>query len=112
MHDLLDYTYLIAMIGLAVYSQLVMRWRGKIAGAPASKDVYEKIGYVFALLLDIWIISAIAATFFAGVCWMLALTKFQVSYAYPFTSAIYPLVMLGGFALFRDDMNFGRIAGT
>jgi multidrug transporter EmrE-like cation transporter len=43
---------------------------------------------------------------------MLALTKFQLSYAYPFTSLAYVVVMASGVLLFRDDVSTGRMVGT
>lgn len=48
----------------------------------------------------------------AGVSWMLALTKFQLSYAYPFTGLIYLFVLVAGYWVFRDNITVGRVVGT
>lgn len=99
------------MVFLTAYSQVVMRWQVSIAGAlPASFP--GKMQFIGALLINPWVLSGIVSTFLAGVSWMLALTKFQISYAYPFTSLVYLLVLLSGIILFRDGASIGRIVGT
>jgi len=99
------------MIATGAYGQLIMRWQVQHAGALPS-DVAGKAHFVAALLINPWLLSGIFATFVAGIFWMLALTKFEVTYAYPFTSIIYPAVMLAGFLIFSDDLSPGRICGT
>jgi drug/metabolite transporter (DMT)-like permease len=107
----LDHLYLLGMIATGAYSQIIMRWQVAHAGSlPA--DAAGKAHFVATLLMNPWIISGVAATFLAGISWMLALTKFEVSYAYPFTSIIYPTVMVAGFLIFNDDLTVGRIYGT
>jgi drug/metabolite transporter (DMT)-like permease len=111
MNRALDHVYIFAMVFLTAYSQIIMRWQVGLAGAlPAGGG--PKMLFVAHLLLNRWVLSGIIATFFAGVSWMLALTKFQLSYAYPFTSLVYLLVLASGVAFFKDSMSAGRLAGT
>jgi drug/metabolite transporter (DMT)-like permease len=111
MNRALDHFYIFAMVGLTAYSQVVMRWQVSNAGA-LPPGLTGKAVFIGTLLLNPWVLSGIAATFFAGVSWMLALTKFQLSYAYPFTSLAYVLVLLSGVVFFRDGVNAGRVLGT
>ncbi|MNK85168.1 4-amino-4-deoxy-L-arabinose-phosphoundecaprenol flippase subunit ArnF [compost metagenome] len=106
-----NHIYIAAMILLTTYSQVVMRWRVGLAGALPS-DVAGKVSFVAHLLISPWVLSGIFATFLAGVFWMMALSKFEISYAYPFTGLIYILVMLAGFFFFRDAVTFGKMVGT
>jgi len=99
------------MVTLTAYSQVVMRWQVSNAGA-LPPGLSGKIVFIRTLLLKPWVLSGITATFFASVSWMLALTKFQISYAYPFTSLVYLLVLLSGVVFFRDSINMGRVLGT
>jgi drug/metabolite transporter (DMT)-like permease len=111
MNRALDHLYIFAMVFLTAYSQVVMRWQvGHAGNLPVGLP--GKIQFVIGLLLNPWVISGIIATFFAGVSWMLALTKFQISYAYPFTSLVYMLVLASGVVFFRDGVNAGRLVGT
>lgn len=88
-----------------------MRWQVSAAG-PLPADLSDKFVYVVALLLNPWVVSGIVATFLAGVSWMLAMTKFEISYAYPFVSLNYILVLAAGFLLFQEAMSMTKLAGS
>jgi drug/metabolite transporter (DMT)-like permease len=72
----------------------------------------DKVHYIVALLLNPWVISGIVATFLAGISWMLAMTKFEISYAYPFVSLNYLLVLAAGFLLFQESLSITKLAGS
>jgi multidrug transporter EmrE-like cation transporter len=108
MSRLIDHVYIASTILFTVYSQLVMRWQVGKAG-PA--EVPDKIGFVVQLLLNPWVISGVAATFLAGVSWMMTMTKFQLSYAFPFVSLNYVLVLLAGVLLFGEALTTAKVVG-
>lgn len=111
MSRLLDHIYIIFTVLFTVYSQLIMRWQVTLAG-PLPVDAPAKIGYIFNVLLNPWVLSGIFATFLAGVSWMLAMTKFEISYAYPFVSLNYILVLLAGFFLFNEALGATKLLGS
>lgn len=106
-----DHFYLLAMIFFSVYSQLIIRWQVSLAG-PLPENIEGKGLFVLRLLLSPWVISALAATFFSGVAWMLAMTKFEISYAYPWASLNYVLMLAFGILLFGEHFNTAKLAGT
>lgn len=108
---LLDHSYIASTIVFTVYSQLIMRWQVQLAGA-LPEDVSGKVHYVAHLLLNPWVLSGVAATFLAGVSWMLAMTKFEISYAYPWVSLNFLLMLLLGVLLFDESLNAAKILGT
>ena len=108
---LLDHSYIVSTIVFTVYSQLTMRWQVQLAG-PLPDDVAGKLHYVVQLLLNPWVLSGVAATFFAGVSWMLAMTKFEISYAYPFISLNYLIVVAAGFLFFAESLSGLKLIGT
>lgn len=111
MNRLIEHTFIFSTILFTVYSQLIMRWQVTEAGALPT-DMPGKVRYMVALLLNPWVISGIVATFLAGVSWLLAMTKFEISYAYPFVSLNYILVLAAGFLLFQESLSFTKIAGS
>lgn len=111
MNRALDHLYIVAMIAFTVYSQAIMRWQVGHAGALPS-DTVGKFSFVIRLLTNPWVISSIVATLLAGVSWMLALAKFQLSYAYPFTGVIYAAILILGAIVFHESMSPGRVAGV
>lgn len=111
MARVIEHSYILATIVLTVYSQLVMRWQVKDAG-PMPSGGWETGIYVINLLLKPWVITAIISTFAAGVSWMLAMTKFEIGYAYPFVSLVYVFVLFGSVFLFNEPATLNKVAGT
>lgn len=71
----------------------------------------SKFKYIFFAYLDPWIVSGFAAAFLASVAWSVALTKFQLSYAYPFTSLSFVLVFILSMLIFNEPFTWTRFLG-
>lgn len=106
-----DHIFIFLTIVFTVYSQLIMRWQVSAAGS-LPVEMSNKIGFIFNLILNPWVLSGIMATFLAGISWMLAMTKFDISYAYPFVSLNYIFIMAAGFFLFNESVSPARLAGS
>lgn len=111
MNRLVEHSYILMTVLFTVYSQLIMRWQVAAAG-PLPADAYGKVGFILSLLVNPWVLSGIAATFLAGVSWMLVMTKFEISYAYPFVSLNYIFVFVVGIILFNEPVSLLKLVGT
>ena len=111
MNRLLDHSYILATVVCTVYSQLVMRWQVGAAGELPS-DGPGKLRFIATLLVNPWVLSGIVATFLAGVSWMLAMTRFEISYAYPFVSLNYVIILAASILLFNESLSPPKIMGT
>jgi multidrug transporter EmrE-like cation transporter len=109
MRWLQSHAFLLSYIVFTVASQLIMRWRVGSAAAPAAGD---RLAFVASMLATPWVWMAIVCTFLAGVAWMLALTRFELTYAFPFTGVSFVLILLAGAFLFGEHVSIARIAGT
>ena len=106
----IGYLCIFTTIGLSVYGNLILKWQvSKIETFPA--DPAGKIGALLRLLPNPWIISCAAAGFLAFLSWIIALSKFELSHAYPFTSLSFILVAVFSYLIFREPMTAGKIAG-
>jgi len=103
--------FLLLYIGFTVSSQLIMRWRVSAAGTlpPSTAD---RVAFVLGLLMTPWVWAAFVCTFLAGIAWMLALTRFELTYAFPFTGVSFLLILLAGAFMFGEHVSPARIAGT
>jgi drug/metabolite transporter (DMT)-like permease len=110
MTKLIEHSYIIMTVFFTVYSQIIMRWQVAVAG-PLPGDLYGKVGYILNIMLSPWVLSGVVATFLAGVSWMLAMTKFEISYAFPFVSLNYIFVLAAGFFLFNEPINLTKLVG-
>jgi drug/metabolite transporter (DMT)-like permease len=105
----MSYAYVAVSISLMVYCQLVIKWQ--VAGA-LSEGAVSRLGLAIGLLINPWVVSALAAALLAAVSWMAALTKLELSHAYPLVSLSFVAVMLGSAWLFQEPLTGLKLAGV
>lgn len=105
------YLAIATTVALTVYGQLILRWQVAAAGQPPV-DATGRLSFVLSLLFQPWVLSAVAATFTAGLAWMLALTRFELSFAYPWMGLNYLIVLVVGVAVFGEQISWAKLVGT
>jgi len=106
----MGYFYIFGTIFFTVYGQIVLKWRiNEVGTLPESLMV--KVLFLVKLLFDPWIFSCFFAAFIASFFWMAAMTKFDISYAYPFMSSAFVLVFLLSVVLFQEPATWQKIVG-
>jgi len=111
MHRLIDYFYLFSAIACAVYSQAIIRWRLGLS-PEMPENFYLKAKFISTFLIQPWVLSSIVATFFAGILWIISLSKFELNYAYPWMAMIFILMLFVGAFFFEESINLQKILGT
>lgn len=106
----MGYLYIFGTIVFTVYGQLILKWRIVKYGA-LPEGLSEKLIFLFKLLFDPFVFSGFFAGFIASFFWMAAMTKFDVSYAYPFMSGAFVLVFLLSVLLFNEPTTWQKIVG-
>lgn len=107
----MSYVYILCTILLTVYGQLIIKWQVLQAG-PLPENGGEKIWFLLQLLLNPWVISAFLAALLASVTWMAAMTKLQLSHAYPFMSLAFVLILLFSAWLFHEPITTPKVVGV
>jgi drug/metabolite transporter (DMT)-like permease len=111
MNDLRSYAYLVLCLSLAVVSQIIMKWQlGKAGPSPAGLQGIA--AYMLEFLLNPWVIAAAFATFFAGVAWLLAISRLDLSHAYPFVGLLFVIMLVVGCTLFDEPLNWQKVGGA
>jgi|SRR5450759_820870 multidrug transporter EmrE-like cation transporter len=106
----MSYVYVIVTVLLTVYGQITIKWQVLEAG-PFPADPGEKAWFLARLLLNPWVISALAAGLLASVSWMAAMTRLELSHAYPFMSLAFVLVMICSAWFFSEPITVLKVAG-
>ena len=106
----MGYVYIFLTIVFTVYGQLILKWRTNQKGE-LPLAFFDKVKFIITLYYDLWIISGFIAAVLAGVCWMLAMTKFELSYAYPFMSLSFVLVFLLSVFLYGETVTAPKVVG-
>ncbi|GHA85370.1 transporter [Algimonas arctica] len=108
----MGYFYIAGCIAFTVYGQIVLKWRMNQNLDMPDSTFGKIIRLVTLILTDPWIFSGLTAAFVASLFWMMAMTKFQISYAYPFMSSAFVLVLLISVPLFGETLNAAKLGGT
>lgn len=108
----MGYFYILGTIVCTVYGQLILKWRiGKYGALP---DAFlDKLIFLTKLLFDPYIFSGFAVAILASFFWMAAMTKFDVSYAYPFiTAGLTLLTVVLAITLLGESITPSKIVGV
>jgi multidrug transporter EmrE-like cation transporter len=106
----MSYFYVACTVLLTVYGQIVIKWQVLQAG-PFPDNPADKAWFLARLLVNPWVLSAFAAALLASVCWMAAMTRLDLSHAYPFMSLAFILVMISSGFFFGEAITPLKVVG-
>lgn len=106
----LKYSYILITVILTVYGQLIIKWRMSLKGDLPDR-LLPKVFFILNAYTDIWILSGFVAAFLASMSWAAAMTKFELSQAYPFMSLSFILVFLLSIYLFNEEFSLAKLLG-
>lgn len=103
--------FLFGAIFFTVTGQMLFKIKAEnIAEIPESL-IYRFINFI-KLLANPYIFFGLTSAFLASFLWFTTLTKLDISYAYPFMSLSYVLVLFFASIFFNEPIGFYRILGT
>ena len=111
MKFLTEHFYILLSIFFAVSSQLVIKWIMSAFDLNHMQTIGEKFFFAASMLLNPYIIFSILLTLLSGLSWMIAMTKFDISYAYPFTALGYVFILLFSVILFHEPLSWHKTLG-
>lgn len=105
-----DHFYILGSVFFTVYGQLIVKSQVAKAG-PFPTSGAQRAAFLLKLVLNPWVLTAVFGGFLAMQCWLVALTKFELSYAYPFMSLAFVLVLILSAALLHEVITAPKIIG-
>ena len=107
----MGHIYLLGTVVFTVYGQLILKWR--IVQYGQMPEAFSgKLYFLLKAMLDPYILSGLFSAFIASTFWMAAMTKFDVSYAYPFITAGLTLVtVFMAILILGESVNIYKISG-
>ncbi|KIX20502.1 membrane protein [Flavobacterium sp. 316] len=106
-----SYLYILGTIFFTVYGQIVLKWRLTNLQIALPENFLSKGIYLTKLIFDPYIFSGFASAFIASLFWMAAMTKFEITTAYPFMSLAPSLVFLIGILFLGETFTVGKLIG-
>lgn len=95
---------------LTSYAQLIVKWRVSLAGQ-LPVEFTKKVLFLVGMLFDPWVMTGLLGALLAGLAWMAAMTKLELSFAYPFVSLSFVLVFVFSAFLFHETITTPKILG-
>lgn len=106
-----SYLYIFGTLVFTVYGQIILKWRLSGLKVVLPNSFGEKIIYLIKLVFDPFIFSGFVAAFAASLFWMAAMTKFEITQAYPFMSIAPALVFIIGMFFLGETFTIGKLIG-
>ena len=105
------YGFVATTVLLAVYGQVIVKWQlGKIGPFPSGTS--DRLHYLRHVLLNPWVISALLGAVIAAFAWIAALSRLELSRAYPWTAASFVLILILSAIFFDESLTAFKIAGA
>jgi multidrug transporter EmrE-like cation transporter len=105
------YLFVATTVLFTVYGQLVIKWQTRKAGEfPSGSGA--RVTYLTHFLLNPWVISSLLSAVLAAFAWIAALSKLELSKAYPFVSASFVLVLVLSAVLFDEPLTAPKLVGA
>jgi multidrug transporter EmrE-like cation transporter len=95
---------------LTAYAQLIVKWRVIHAGA-LPVDFPKKILFLTGMFFDPWVLTGVLGALLASFAWMAAMTKLELSFAYPFMSLSFVLIFVFSALFFHETITTPKILG-
>jgi multidrug transporter EmrE-like cation transporter len=107
----MNYLYILGAVVCTVWGQLIIKWQVNNAGSFPTNSA-ERVWFLLRLILNPWVLSSLAAAFLAFLFWVCAITKFELSHAYPFMSLSFVLVLVLSGMFFGESITLSKIIGV
>lgn len=104
----MSYLFVALTILFTVYGQLVLKWQAAVVGPPTGGSL---VAYVVGMLLRPWVLSGLFAAFLASACWILAVSRFELSKVYPFMALNFVVVAVLAAPLFGEALSTPKLVG-
>jgi drug/metabolite transporter (DMT)-like permease len=108
--NFVGYLFIALTIAFTIYGQMVLKWQ--MTGKTLPEGLLPKVLFLAQQYLNPWILSGLVAAFLASMCWIAVTTRFELSFAYPFTSLSFVIAMFLAVLFFKESINLYKVSGT
>jgi undecaprenyl phosphate-alpha-L-ara4N flippase subunit ArnF len=109
---MIGYLYIAGTLFFTIYGQIIIKWRfNNLAFRLPESGFNNKLFSLLKILFDPYIFSGFVAAFIASLFWMAAMSKLEITKAYPFMSLAPVLVFIIGVAFLNEEFTWGKVLG-
>jgi drug/metabolite transporter (DMT)-like permease len=107
-----SWVFVAATVVLTVYGQVIVKWQAVRAGSFPSVGGAERVEYLARFFLNPWVISAFLAAGIGALAWIAALSRLDLSRAYPWMATSFIAVTLLSAWFFDERLGLWKVAGV
>ncbi len=108
---MIGYFYIFLTIAFTTYGQFILKWRMNQLNIILPDTLTGKALFLLKLVIDPFVLSAFISAFLASLAWMMAMTKFELSFAYPFMALNFALIFILGVWAFDESVTSAKLIG-
>lgn len=101
---------LISVLGSA-FGQILLK-KGMNNLGPLTITAKEIVHVLLVIATNPYVITGLSVYLLGTVFWLVALSRVELSYAYPFASLSYLLMLVASWGLFNEQISLLRLVGT
>lgn len=105
------YLYIFITVACTVAGQLMLKHATNSLGEMPT-NLQQGITFLLRALLNAWIVAGFGLAFIGSLTWIAAVSKLELSFAYPFTSLGFVLVLLLSALFFQEQISLTRFIGV
>lgn len=109
---IINHIYIFLTVIFAVTSQLLIKWQMQHYTFDHFDNIFYKFIYASKLLVNPFILLSIFLTLLSGLSWMIAMSKFEISYAYPYVSLGFVLIVISSYLFFNEPITIYKVFGV
>ena len=105
------YFYILGTVLFTVYGQLILKWR-IVQFGQLPTGFRDKLIFLLKAVVDPFIFSGLVAAFIASLFWMAAVTRLDLSAAYPLiTAGLTTITFLLAIVVLKEPLSFSKVLG-
>lgn len=106
------YVYVMGTVIFTLYGQLILKWRIAVFGQ-LPDGFTAKVIFLLKAVLDPYIFSGLAAAFIASLFWMAAVTRLDLSAAYPLiTAGLTSVTVILAIVVLKEPLSMSKFLGV
>lgn len=102
--------YILPSVFLGVIGQLLLK-RGMMAMGPLSLSGTNIMSLIWSIFTNPWVIAGLALYVSGTLFWLIALSRADLSFAYPFAALSMALIIVSSHFIFGDTISGLRLVG-
>jgi drug/metabolite transporter (DMT)-like permease len=103
--------YIMISVLLGAFGQIMLK-KGMNTMGPLTLSTAQLVSILWHIATNPYVVAGLGMYVCSTMFWLIALSRVDLSYAYPFASLSYVVMLTASFFLFKEHLTALRLAGT